>query len=101
MPRMRRRADIVAELRQVIADAPQPCLEALGLVLVVVDAEDVEVLPGEVDHLLAPHHVVRALLSARDDARPGRDLPQPAAIEVDDFGVRSAVKPLFIGSLSI
>ena len=72
-PRVRRSADIVPELREVVADAPQPGLEILGLVLVVVNAEDVEVLSGEVDDLLAPDHVVGALLSARHDSRLGSD----------------------------
>ena len=43
-----------------------------------------KLLAREIDQLLAPVHVVRALLSARDDLRLRCDLPQPRAVEVDD-----------------
>ena len=66
----------------------RPVSKFSRLVLVIVTAEDVEVLSGEVDHLLAPVHVVGALLSARYDARVGSNVAQPAAVDVDDFGVR-------------
>ena len=44
-------------------------------------------MAGEIDQLLAPVHVVRALLSAGDDLGLRRDLAQPRAVEVDDGGV--------------
>ena len=84
---MRRSADVIPQLNEVVADARQPRLEALRLVLVVVTSKDVEVLSGEVDDLLAPDHVVGALLSARHDSSFGSDHPQPAAEHVDDLGV--------------
>ena len=80
-------AHIVPQLHKIIANAPQPGLEVRGLVLVVVAAKDVEVVCGEVDHRLAPVHVARALLSARDDPRPRSNGPQPAAVDVDCFGI--------------
>jgi len=44
--RVRRTADVVSQLPEVVADAPQPGLEVLRLVLVVVNSEDVEVPSG-------------------------------------------------------
>src|SRR3954451_22762572 len=76
--RVRRSAYVVAELTEVVAYAPQAGLVVVGLVLVVVAAEDVEVFSGEVDYLLAPVHVVGALLSARDNSRVGSDGAQAA-----------------------
>src|SRR6185437_6153623 len=64
-----RGAHVVSQLRKVVANAPQPRLEVPGFVLVVVTPENVEVLAGEVDDLLAPNHVVRPLLPARHDSR--------------------------------
>ena len=87
MPRVRRRAHVVAQLHQIVADAPHAGLEEIALVLVVVDAEHVEVVAGEIDDFLAPRHVVRALLAAGDDHGIGSDLPQAAAVEIDDGGV--------------
>src|SRR5437667_9358744 len=84
---MRRSADVVPQLRKVVADAPQARLEAFGLVLVVVASKDVEVPSGQVDDPLAPDHVVGPLLSARNDSCMGSDGPQPAAVNVDNLGV--------------
>src|SRR5690349_103815 len=86
--RVLRRSNIVTELRKVIADASQACFETARLVLVIVNAKDVEVLAGKVNDLLAPDHVIRALLAAGNDARTRSDLAQPAAVNVDDLGVR-------------
>src|SRR5437879_3590660 len=99
-PRMGGSADVVAQLREVVADASQAGLEVGGLVLVVVTSEDIDVLSGKVDDRLAPDHVVRPLLSACYNPRLWSDGPQPASIDIDDVGV-SGAKPLFIGSLSI
>ena len=81
---MRRRAHVVAQLHQVVADAPYAGFEEIAFVLVVVDAEDVEIAAGEIDDFLAPRHVVRTLLAAGDDHGVRRDLPQPASVEIDD-----------------
>ncbi len=86
--RVLRGAHVVAQLRKVVADAPQAGLEVLGLVFVIVTAEYVKVLSGEVDDLLAPVHVVGPLLPARHDSRVGSNAPQAAAVDVHDFGIR-------------
>jgi hypothetical protein len=80
-------AHVLDQLLEVVLDPPHAGRVVLGLVLVVVAAEDVEVLAREIDQLLAPVHVVRALLSARDDPGLRSDLPQPRAVEIDDRGV--------------
>src|ERR1039458_6799186 len=102
--RMCRNADVVPQLQEVVADTPESGLEVLGLVLVIVDTEDIEVLPGDIDDLLAPGHVVGPLLSARHDLRRRSDLPQAAAIKVDDSGVtlrREAIIHGFVVDLEV
>src|ERR1051325_4842859 len=86
--RMLRRPDVITELRKVIADASQPCFETARLVLVIVNAKDVEVLAGTVNDLLAPDHVIGSLLPTGNDASTWGNLAQPAAVNVDDLGVR-------------
>ena len=80
-------AHVLHQLLEVVLDPAHAGRVVLRLVLVVVAAEDVEVLAGEIDQLLAPVHVVRALLSAGDDLGLRRDLSQSGAVEVDDRGV--------------
>ena len=57
----------------VVLDAANAGGVVFGLVLVVVAAEDVEVVAGDVDELLAPVHVVGAFLAAGDDLGVGGD----------------------------
>src|SRR5579872_5165507 len=73
-------AYVVAQLREVVADAPQPGLEVGGFVLVVVTSEDIEVLSGKVNNRLAPDHVVGSFLSAGHDLRLGNYGSQPAPV---------------------
>src|SRR5579871_1460249 len=84
---MRRSPNVIPQLRERIADAPQTGLEVLRLVLVVVNSQDVEVLSGKIDDLLAPDHVVGPLLSTRHDSCVGNDGAQPAAVSVHNFGI--------------
>ena len=87
-------AHVFHQLLEVVLDPSHAGRVVLRLVLVVVAAEDVEVLAREIDQLLAPVHVVRALLSARDDLRLRCDRSQPRAVQVDDGGVGVGRKPV-------
>src|SRR5947199_2728168 len=84
-PRVLRNSHVIPQSGQIIADAPYSGFEVLGLVFIVMTSENVEVLSGKVDHLLAPDHVVRALLPACHDPRFRSNGPQLAAININDL----------------
>ena len=80
-------ADVVAELFLVVLNAANAGGETIGFVLVVVAAEDVEVVAGDVDEFFTPVHVVGAFLATCDDIGIGGELAEARAVEVDDGGV--------------
>src|SRR5579862_4207244 len=65
---MPRRADVLPELHEVILNSLHTGLKIVVFVLVIVTAQDVEIVTGNVHELFAPLLVVRTLLSARDDS---------------------------------
>src|SRR3974390_1244365 len=75
------------QLDQIILNTSQTRFEVFVFVLVIVAAQDIEVVSGAVDDCLAPIHVVGAFLSAGDNSGARGDLSEPAAIYVDDLGV--------------
>lgn len=81
------RADIVAEFRQVTANAVDARGEVIGLVLIVVAAEYVEAVARAVDDLLTPVDVAGALLPASNDAGVGNDGAKAVAVKIDDSSV--------------
>src|SRR6185437_648309 len=65
--RMRGRANVVADLLQVVLDPANAGRIILRLIFVIMTAEDVEIAAGKINEPLAPVHVVGTLLPAGDD----------------------------------
>src|SRR5689334_5309909 len=82
-----RNTHVVPQLNKVIANASQTSLEVLRFVLVIVTAKDVEIISREIDHFLAPIHIIGPFLSACHDSRVRSNCAQPTAIDINNFRV--------------